>query len=81
MTIARFKTPTLRDLGQSQPYLHTGRKDIIEDVIHFYREYSKLARAGKARNIDPQNKLRSMDEAHAPPLAAFLKALHEDYTD
>ena len=66
LTIARFKTPTLRDLGQSQPYLHTGRKDTIEDVIHFYREYSNLARAGKARNIDPQIKLISLDDADAP---------------
>ena len=30
LTIALFKTPNLRDLGSSQPYLHTGRMNTIE---------------------------------------------------
>ena len=44
-TIARFKTPTLRDLGQSYPYLHTGRMNSIEDVIRFYQKFSGLSPA------------------------------------
>ena len=32
---AYFKTPTVRDLGQSNPYLHNGAMDMIEDVIDF----------------------------------------------
>jgi cytochrome c peroxidase len=34
-TIARFKTPTIRDLGQSDPYLHSGEMKTIEDVLIF----------------------------------------------
>src|SRR5262249_18278097 len=49
-TTGLFKTPTVRDLGQSQPYLHTGAKDTIEDVIDFYIRVSVLARQGSLRN-------------------------------
>jgi cytochrome c peroxidase len=34
-TIGSVKTPTLRDLGHSEPYLHTGRMKTIEEVIRF----------------------------------------------
>jgi cytochrome c peroxidase len=80
-TIARFKTPTVRDLGQSGPYLHTGRKDTIEDVVQFYQEFSRKARAGELRNIDPGMKAVSLDDSALAPLAAFLRSLNEDYTD
>lgn len=80
-TIGLVKTPTLRDLGQCQPYLHTGQMRTIEDVIEFDREFSEKARQGKVRNGDPQLKYESVDEKSVPALAAFLRALNEDYTD
>src|SRR5262249_34975252 len=45
LAIARFKTPSLRDLTDSAPYLHNGSKDTVEDVIEFYRTFSALSRA------------------------------------
>jgi len=45
-----FKTPGLRDLGHSDPYLHTGRMDSLEDVVTFYRNASTAERAGLLRN-------------------------------
>ncbi len=60
-TIALFKTPTLRDLGQSQPYLHTGRMDTIKDVIQFYQNFSKKARARTVRNAAPELREISLD--------------------
>jgi hypothetical protein len=82
-TIARFKTPTVRDLGHSQPYLHTGRKDTIEDVVQFYLQFSAIARTGAIRNSDPQMKLIFLDSTSTvvTSLSAFLRALNEDYTD
>jgi hypothetical protein len=80
-TIARFKTPTLRDLGQSYPYLHTGRMNSIEDVIRFYQKFSEMARRGEVRNADPELLNISLDDAATVPLAAFLRSLDEDYTD
>jgi hypothetical protein len=81
-TIARFKTPTVRDLVSSEPYLHTGRMNTIEDVINFYQNTSMIARNGKLRNADPQLRDISLDDSATAPLAAFLRALDEEnYAD
>jgi cytochrome c peroxidase len=79
--IARFKTPTVRDLSHSGPYMHTGRMDSFEDVISFYVEFSKKARQGKVRNPDPQLNDIRLNRSAIAPLAAFLRSLNEDYTD
>jgi hypothetical protein len=80
-TIALFKTPTLRDLGQSDPYLHTGRMNTLEDVIKFYQKFSTLARQSQLRNPDPELQNIHLADSAIAPLAAFLRALNEDYTD
>jgi hypothetical protein len=81
-TIALFKTPTVRDLVSSEPYLHTGQMDTIEEVLDFYLNFSDLARAGMARNAAPQLSGISLDASAVGPLAAFLRALdEEDYAD
>lgn len=79
--IARFKTPTIRDLGHSAPYLHNGSKDAIEDVLRFYIDSSKSARSGQMRNTDAEISKISIDTSDIPPLAAFLRSLNEDYDD
>jgi hypothetical protein len=78
-TIALFKTPTLRGLTFSDPYFHNGRKDTLEDVIEFYIEMSRLARAGRVRNAAPELSGIFLQAADVAPLAAFLRALNEDY--
>jgi cytochrome c peroxidase len=78
-TIARFRTPALRDLGHSWPYLHTGRMNTVEDVLHFYVRMSALASEGQLRNADPELTRISLDEQDIAALAAFLRSLDEDY--
>ena len=78
-TIALFKTPGLRDLTDSEPYLHTGGKDTLEDVISFYRSSSDLQRAGHLRNGAPELAGIALQPQDIAPLAAFLKSLTEDY--
>jgi cytochrome c peroxidase len=80
-TIALFRTPSLRDLGHSWPYLHTGRLATVEDVLHYYVRMSGLARAGQLRNGDPELARISLDEQDIAALAAFLRSLDEDYND
>jgi cytochrome c peroxidase len=78
-TVALFKTPGLRGLAFSDPYLHNGSKDTIEEVIDFYRNMSHLARAGKVRNAAPELSAIFLKEEDVAPLAAFLRSLNEDY--
>jgi len=77
--IGAFKTPGLRDLGQSGPYLHTGRKREIEEVLEFYVDAARRARQGRLRNAAPQLSGMFLSDGDLEPLAAFLRALNEDY--
>ena len=74
-----FKTPGLRDLGHSNPYLHTGRMDAVEDVIAFYQSSSTAARAGVLRNGAHELAGIALVPNDIAPLAAFLRSLDEDY--
>jgi len=78
-TIGLFKTPSLRGLAFSGPYLHNGRKDTLEEVIELYIRMSNLAREGKMRNAAPEFSGILLKEEDITPLAAFLRALNEDY--
>jgi hypothetical protein len=79
LTVAMFKTPTLRDLGQSPPYFHNGADDTVDDVVRHYQAASALARAGMLRNGAPQLAGIALGDKDLAPLAAFLRALDEDY--
>jgi cytochrome c peroxidase len=80
-TIARFKTPMLRDLEDSAPYFHNGSKLSFGDVIQFYLNSSQLARQGLLRNPPPEFQNMSLSAADLSALVAFLESLTEDYDD
>ena len=80
-TIASFRTPTLRDLEDSNPYFHNGSALTFEDVIQFYINSSQLEREGLLRNPPPEFKAMSISQDDIDALKAFLKALTEDYDD
>ncbi|MDF0674719.1 MAG: cytochrome c peroxidase [Nitrospira sp.] len=77
--IARFKTPGLRDLGHSAPYMHNGQFDTLDNIIDFYIEVSDQSRAGTLRNGDIQLRGIAMKPDDIASLVAFLKSLNEDY--
>jgi hypothetical protein len=78
-TIALFKTPSLRDLGHSQPYFHSGAAETLEDAMAFYVATTELARASKLRNGSRELQLMHLSAIDIASLAAFLRALNEDY--
>jgi cytochrome c peroxidase len=79
LAIASFKTPGLRDLSHSAPYFHNGSEATLEGVVEAYRRAADAARAGRLRN--PAGPLRgiALTAADVTDLAAFLRALNEDY--
>jgi cytochrome c peroxidase len=77
--LATFKTPGLRDLSHSAPYMHDGAFDTLEDVIGFYRRASELARSGELRNGAAPIAEIVLAPEDVAPLAAFLRSLNEDY--
>ena len=77
--IARFKTPGLRDLSHSAPYMHNGQFDTLDNIIGFYRGVSTQARAGTLRNGAGQLQGIALTAGDVVSLVAFLKSLNEDY--
>ena len=80
-TIAQFKTPTLRDLEDSEPYFHNGSTLTFNDVVQFYINSSQLARMGLLRNPPTEFGSMSLSQDDVAALAAFLASLTEDYDD
>jgi cytochrome c peroxidase len=79
LAVARFKTAGLRDLGQSAPYFHNGSAGGLEDAVRHYARASADARGGTVRNGDGELARIAIREADVAALAAFLRALNEDY--
>jgi hypothetical protein len=79
LAIARFKTPGLRDLGHSAPYMHNGQFATLKDIIDFYIRVSDQARAGTLRNGAMELQGIALIAGDIAPLVAFLRSLNEDY--
>jgi cytochrome c peroxidase len=77
--VARFKTPGLRDLSHSAPYMHNGQFNSLDDIITFYRDTSTLARTGTLRNGAQELQGIALKAGDATALVVFLRALNEDY--
>jgi cytochrome c peroxidase len=75
--LAAFKTPMLRDIEKTGPYLHNGMYDDLEDVIRQKIRVSELAKAGKLVNPDPEYLKMNITEKDVPHIAAFLRTLGE----
>jgi len=65
-----FKTPTLREISRTAPYMHDGSLATLEDVVEFYSS------GGRPNpNLDPEIRPRNLSEEEKRALIAFLKTL------
>lgn len=71
-----FKTPTLRDVARTAPYMHDGSLATLEAVIEFYSEGGRPNPA-----IDPRMRPRDFSQDEKRALVAFLKALNGRIVD
>ena len=78
-SIATFKTPGLRNLGHSAPYMHNGLISDLHAVVSFYLAVSINTREGLIRNPDQDIANIHIKPKDIEPLAAFLVSLYEDY--
>ena len=66
----RFKTPTLRNVAVTAPYMHDGSLPSLESVLRFYN------RGGVPHTgLDPLIKPLYLDDSEIAALVAFLKSL------
>lgn len=66
-----FKTPTLRDIARSAPYMHDGSLATLEEVVDFYNKGGT-----KNRNLDEKMKPLNLTKDEQTDLVAFLKSLN-----
>ncbi len=74
--IGAFKTPTLRNVARTAPYMHDGSLATLKDVVEFYNN------GGRVRAEDPVNAFQSggirplgLSEREKADLVAFMEAL------
>ncbi|MFP6583828.1 MAG: cytochrome c peroxidase [Candidatus Hydrogenedentota bacterium] len=76
-TIGTFKTPPLRHLGSTDPYMHSGEYDFLEWAVEQKVEAAFLARMGQLRNGDEELKSIRLDPNDVKALVAFLNTLND----
>lgn len=85
--LREFRTPTLRNLRHTAPYMHHGSLRTLEDVLVFYEELSDAASetldGGDAAEppLDPLLKHLNLVAEDFPDLTAFLEMLNDDSYD
>lgn len=67
----KFKTPSLRNLAFTAPYMHDGRFNTIREVVDFYADNV----VSNSPNIDPTMKFRNLNNQEREDIVAFLLAL------
>lgn len=72
----KFKTPTLRNIGLTAPYMHDGSLGTLEDVIDFYNK-------GGVKNpvLDPRIRPLRLTLDERAELVAFLRSLTGNNVD
>src|SRR5262249_1680396 len=69
-----FKTPTLRELAWTAPFMHDGSMATLEDVVRHY-ESGGVARPTRSRDL-PEN--LALSEQERSDLVAFLETLSSE---
>jgi cytochrome c peroxidase len=71
--IGAFKTPTLRDIELTTPYMHNGSEKTLIDVVRFYN------RGGNANpNVDERMHALNLNEEEMNALVEFMRTLTSD---
>ena len=65
-----FKTPTLREVARTAPYMHDGSLDTLQQVIEFYDRGGNTNPA-----LDPEIRPLRLSDGEKRALAAFLSSL------
>ena len=68
--VGKFKTPTLRNVALTAPYMHDGSKKTLREVMEHYN------RGGEPNlNADPLIRPLGLSESEVDDLVAFLESL------
>jgi cytochrome c peroxidase len=66
----KYRTPSLRNIGLTAPYMHDGSLGTLEAVVQFYRQGGR-----PNEDLDPLIRPLPLSDQEAAALVAFLKSL------
>ena len=70
---AKFRTPSLRNIAETGPYMHNGSMKTLDEVVtYYYRGVPSISPQGDELDIQP---LIGQSFSEIPDLVAFLKSL------
>lgn len=68
-----FKTPILREVSKTYPYMHDGSLQTLEEVVEFYNQGGV-----KNKNLHPAIRKLNLTDQEKKDLVSFMKALDGD---
>lgn len=73
----RFRTPSLRNVALTSPYMHDGSENSLADVVRFYMRGPASSKSGIVINAGVDERLLPfvLDETEVSELIDFLKSL------
>ena len=72
-----FKTPGLRNVERTAPYMHNGAFKTLEEVVEFYNDGGGRGRGQDAYSQDSKVAKLDLTEQQKKDLVAFMKALND----
>src|SRR5262249_27968097 len=74
--IGMFKTPGLRNVARTAPYMHNGAFKTLEEVVEFYNDGGGRGRGLDGFSQDAKVTKLNLSDLQKKDLVAFLKALN-----
>jgi cytochrome c peroxidase len=83
--MGKFKTPTLRNVGKAQRFMHNGALRTLEEVVHFYNTRDVAGAGWSAPEYTPNMDVQNMGALGLTPaqeaaIVAFMRTLDDGYT-
>lgn len=77
--LGKFKTPTLRNVMLTAPFMHDGRFSTIEEVLDHYAHHMKFSPSLSTQFIGANNQTGlKIDDQEKQAIIAFLKTLNDE---
>jgi cytochrome c peroxidase len=73
-----FKIPSLRNVGLTPPYMHDGRFETLEEVVHFYNSQVQLSPTLDTKMTVQQQKAIQLTAKEEKQIVAFLHTLSDN---
>jgi exopolysaccharide biosynthesis WecB/TagA/CpsF family protein len=77
--LGAVRTPSLRNVSASAPYMHNGRYPTLEETVRFHASGGGRGQSGFVGDVDARLVPRTLTDDDVTMIVAFLGALDGDY--